>query len=124
MKKMRPVNLSLPSISFPVTAIVSILHRLSGILLFICIPLLLWVLKISLRDADGFATVAHFFFLSWVKAVFWFVLVALFGHTVAGIRHLFMDLGWGETLKAGRFSAWLIIGASIIFALLLGIWIW
>src|SRR5581483_3124942 len=104
---MRPVNLSLPSISFPVTAIVSILHRLSRILLFLGIPFLLWILNKSLRKPEGFDTVAHFFFIPWIKAIFWLFLVALFGHTLAGIRHLFMDLGWGETIRAGRFTAWL-----------------
>lgn len=124
VKKIRPVNLSLPSISFPVTAIISILHRLSGILLFLCIPLLLWVLNKSLSGPVGYDDIVNFFFLPWVKVVFWILMVALFGHTLAGIRHLFMDVGFGETLRGGRATAWLTIGISVIFALLLGVWLW
>lgn len=124
MIKKRPVNLYLPSISFPVPAIISILHRLSGILLFLCIPLFLWAFRLSLSSAEGFAQLGEFFSSLGVKCIAWVIAVAFFGHTAAGIRHLVMDVGVGETLKAGRFSAWLVAGLTVLFALGAGYWLW
>ena len=124
MKKIRPVNLSILSIRFPIMAIVSILHRLSGVFLFLCIPVLLWLLHTSLAAEAGFNQVVHIFSVGWVKGLIWFVLVGLFGHTIAGIRHLFMDIGVGETLLAGRISAWLVIVVSVLFAFAAGIFLW
>ena len=124
MIKKRPVNLSLPSISFPVTAIISILHRLSGILLFISLPFLLWGLNVSLTSPEGFDQMAHLLSGVWARLAGWIVMVGLFGHTIAGIRHLLMDIGIGETRAGGRLAAWIVAGLTLLFALAAGIWLW
>lgn len=54
MKKQRPVNLALLTIRFPATAVASILHRASGVLVFLLIPFLLWALDRSLASPEGF----------------------------------------------------------------------
>ena len=54
MNKKRPVNLDLGSMKYPVTALTSILHRLSGILLFLCLFVMLYALGKSLSSEEGF----------------------------------------------------------------------
>jgi succinate dehydrogenase / fumarate reductase cytochrome b subunit len=125
LSKQKPVNLDLTSIRFPITAIVSILHRISGLLVFLAIPVLLWLLQQSLASADQFNQLRNYFNQSLlVRAVTWFILSAFIYHLIAGIRHLLMDLGWGETLRGGRAGAIIVILSSIILALLVGVWLW
>lgn len=124
MAKQRPVNLNLFTIKFPIPAIVSILHRISGFILFLCIPFLLWLLQISLSSINHFDELQAFLGQPLVTILVWGVLAALFFHLVAGIRHLLMDLGFGESLKAGRFSAWAVVILSIALTLIAGVWLW
>jgi len=123
-KKVRPVNLNLLTIRFPITAIVSILHRLSGVLLFMGVPLLIWALDFSLSSPDNFAQLQMFLIHPVFKIILWVFLSALFYHLFAGIRHLVMDLGIGESLIAGKITASLVILISIVFTIILGIYLW
>ncbi len=120
----RPVNLNLLTFAFPVPAIVSILHRISGVILFLLIPALLALLACSLSSADGFNQVLSFFAHPLIKFFIWASLLALFYHLIAGVRHLLMDFHWGDSLKGGRLGAWLTLFITFIVALLLGIWLW
>lgn len=123
MTNKRPVNLNLFTIAFPLPAIVSILHRISGVILFLLIPLLLVLLTRSL-DAHGFHQIGVFFAHPVVKFCVWGLLLALFYHLIAGIRHLLMDCHCGDSLQGGRLGAKLVLLATFIVAILLGIWLW
>jgi len=120
----RPKNLNLFTIRMPIPAIVSILHRLSGILLFLLIPIAIWGLNLSLKSAQDFDNVHQFLTTPMMKFAIWFCLAGFLYHLVAGIRHLLMDINIGIELKTGRLSAilTLIIAASLI--ILTGIWLW
>lgn len=118
----RPKNLNLFTIHFPIPAIVSILHRISGFFLFLIIPLVLWGLMLSLTF-DGFETLQQWFATWYVKVVIWGVFLALLFHFIAGIRHLLMDIGIGSSLTSGRRSAWLTIIFFVLFAVYLGVWL-
>ena len=107
----RPVNLDLRTIKLPVTALTSIAHRISGIILFISIAGLLWMLDVSLSSESGFEQVQS-------------VLQNLLYHLVAGIRHLVMDAGVGEGLESGKRGSQIVIVVSVILIVLLGVWIW
>lgn len=120
----RPVNLDLTTIKFPVTAIASITHRISGVALFLALPLLLWMLDRSLASPQGFADMQNLFSSALVKLVIWGILAALIFHLVAGIRHLFMDVGIGETLEGGRRGAFTVFAVSIVLIVLAGVWVW
>lgn len=122
--RQRPKNLNLLTIRFPLPAIVSILHRISGVVLFLMIPFLLWGLKLSLASAQDFDDVRQFMAYPLCKLIIWLLLSAFIYHFIAGIRHLLMDVGIGETLKGGRFSAKLTLLISAICILLLGRWLW
>lgn len=124
MNKQRPINLDLFTIKFPITAIVSILHRASGVFLFLLIPFLLWMLGASLSSPEGFNTISNLLNHFLIKLFILLVLGALYYHLVAGIRHLIMDTGRGEQLQQAQFSARLTIAIAIILTLVTGIWLW
>ena len=124
MKKQRPKILNLFTIRFPIPAIASILHRISGFILFLAIPFILWGLHLSLDSQQGFDDLHQAFMTPWVKFVIWALLSAFIYHFIAGIRHLLMDMGIGEELKSGKLSAIFTIVIAAILIILTGIWLW
>lgn len=124
MNTKRPVNLDLTTIKFPPMAIASILHRISGLVLFLLMPLMLYFLDLSLRNANTFAKLQGFMRHPSVKFVLWGFLAALIYHLLAGIRHVLMDMGCGESLTAGARTAKVVIVVSVLLTIVLGIWIW
>lgn len=124
MNKKRPVNLDISTIKLPITAYVSILHRVSGVFLFAGVAVLLWILDASLDSQDGFNSIRDLATNPVFQGVLWVVLAALSYHTVAGIRHLIMDMGVGESLKGGKTGAAIVLVIAIILIALAGVWIW
>ena len=124
MSKERPVHLDLLKIKFPSTAIISILHRISGVLLFLLLPCILLAFRYSLISADGFATVQLVLHNAVAKVVLWVLLISIVHHFFAGIRHLFMDLGFGESMFMAKMTSWLVFIIDIILFILIGVWLW
>jgi succinate dehydrogenase / fumarate reductase, cytochrome b subunit len=120
----RPVNLNLLTLRFPITAIASILHRVSGFILFLLIPLFLGLLSVSLKSPEGFFIVHGCLTHLLTKLIILAFLLALFYHALAGIRHLVMDAGVGENLTQARFSAGLVMGLAVGLTALMGIYLW
>lgn len=117
------MNFNLLTITYPFTAIISFLHRLSGLIIFFFTPFLLWALAISLQSAAGFKHLRYLCNISYFKCIAWFFLVSFFYHLIAGIRHMLMDIGFGESLAGGRRSGKIALSITIAFAIGLGIWI-
>ena len=124
MNDKRPVNLDLTQFSFPLPALTSIVHRATGIILFVGIAILMYTLQLSLSSELGFESVKECLDGFFTKFIIWGILSALLYHLVAGIKHLLMDLGIGETLEGGVFGAKVTIVVSVILILLAGVWIW
>lgn len=122
--KQRPVNLNFLTIHFPVTAWVSIAHRLSGLVVFLMIPGLLWLLQESLAAEARFNAMAEFFKHPVAIAVLWLFLAALLYHWIAGLRHLLMDLHVGESKIGGRRGAWCVIALFFILIVFMGYKLW
>jgi len=124
VKKQRPVNLDLQTIQFPVTAIASILHRVSGVITFVAVGILLWLLGTSLSSPEGFAHAAAIMDSFFVKFIFWGILTALAYHVCGGIRHLLMDFGViEESLAVGKLSAYIAIGITVVLSVLAGVFV-
>ncbi|MGP8306600.1 succinate dehydrogenase cytochrome b556 subunit [Vibrio sp. YIC-376] len=123
-RKSRPVNLDLQTIHFPITAIASILHRVSGVITFVAVGILLWLLSISLSSPMGFMEAADIVDGFFVKFILWGILTALAYHVAGGVRHLLMDLGHFEELDSGAMSAKVAFGATAVLSLLAGIMVW
>ncbi|WP_068545505.1 succinate dehydrogenase, cytochrome b556 subunit [Thalassotalea crassostreae] len=124
MNKNRPVNLGLSTIKFPPAALASILHRVSGVMMFFAIGILIWALSVSLSSAEGFASVKECLNGAFFKFIMWGILTALAYHFVGGIRHLIMDLGHLEEKGSGQTSAKFVIALWLIISVLAGVWLW
>jgi len=124
VKSQRPVNLDLRTIKLPITAITSILHRISGIILFIGLVFMLYALSKSLGSEEGFADMKSTLTSPLAKFIAWGLLSALLYHLVAGVRHLIMDSGVGETLEGGKLGSKIVIAISVVLIVLAGVWIW
>ncbi|RJT19465.1 succinate dehydrogenase cytochrome b556 subunit [Buttiauxella izardii] len=124
-KKQRPVNLDLTTMRFPVTAIASILHRVSGVITFVAVGILLWLLGQSLSSPEGFLVAHSIMSGFFVKFIMWGILTALAYHVVVGIRHIMMDTGLlEETFIAGKRSAMISFVITVVLSILAGVLVW
>jgi succinate dehydrogenase / fumarate reductase cytochrome b subunit len=123
-RNLRPVNLDLQTIHFPITAIASILHRVSGVITFVAIGILLWLLSVSLSSPEGFQYASELVGGFFVKFILWGILTALSYHIVGGIRHLIMDLGYFEELESGIQTARISFAVTVVLSLLAGVMVW
>lgn len=124
MKDTRPKNLNLFAIKWPLAAITSILHRISGVFIFFGVALLLYLLQLSLESAAGFDLVLELLASPVVKLITWAVVSGLLYHLIAGIKHLIMDFGIGETKLGSLRGAQLTLLFAAIAIAVSGVWIW
>lgn len=123
--KPRPVYLDLFAIRQPMPAIVSILHRISGALMFVAgIPLLLWFVQRSLASPDGFAAAIAPFASPFGKLVVLVLAWCYLYHLLAGLRHLALDLHVGIRLVPARATAAVVLVLSILLALIVAVRLW
>ena len=122
----RPVNLSLLGLfaAMPVTAVASILHRISGIVLFVGALYLCYLLDVALGDQGGFARAAAVLATPAGKLALWAILAALGYHLLAGVKHLLLDLHVGETLAGARLASWVSIVLAVLAAGVAAFWLW
>ena len=92
--------------------------------MFAGIAILLFLFDRSLTDADGFAAVQALGANPLFKFVIWALLSALAYHMVAGVKHLVLDMGFGETREGGPLGAKLVIAVSVVLVAMLGVWVW
>ena len=116
--------MDLTSLKFPITAIVSILHRLSGIAIFLLMPLALYALSMSLHSHATYDDLESMMALRLMKLGLWVFLSSLAYHAIAGIRHVILDMGFGEEALQAKRSAIIVLLTAIIAIILLGVWIW
>ena len=124
MRKERPKNLDLTTVKMPVTATASILHRVSGIIVFIALAIFLTLLNCSLSSAEDFQRVQGYFDLFIVEFVFWGSLTGLAYHAVFGIRHMIQDLGHWEEMGSSSLSAKVGFVITAALSVLAGILVW
>lgn len=125
MQKKRPVNrpknLNLFTIKLPINALVSILHRASGIGLFLLLPVMLLALQQSLVSAVSYQSLSQLLSHSLVKLFLIACSWALLHHFYAGIRHLLQDVHWMTTLQKSRFTGRVVL-VLVGFSVLLFAW--
>ena len=114
----RPKFLQLHKIHFPVAAVVSILHRISGVLLSVSIPISVYLFGLSIRDESGFTQVIELITSVPGKFAGAVLLWALAHHFLAGIRFLLLDVDIGITKTAAARSAWLVHAGAASIAVL------
>ncbi|HKO87099.1 MAG TPA: succinate dehydrogenase, cytochrome b556 subunit [Burkholderiales bacterium] len=121
LKKRRPIWYNLSLFNLPLPGIVSILHRISGAMLFLLIPAILYLLQISLRSPDSFASLMQVLRHPLAKLIFCGVIWAFVQHTLSGIRLLLLDVHLGSDLHTARASARVVVWLSPAISLLM-IW--
>jgi len=117
-KQKRPVFLNLWQIRFPITAIMSIMHRLSGVVLFLAIPLFIYALQQSLQSEAGFQAAIHYADSVIIKVGLLIFAWSLLHHLLAGVRYLLLDVDFGIERTQARFSAWSVIILTLILLLI------
>ena len=119
----RPVYIDLRKINLPVSALISITHRLSGIyVFFITLPLMLALIYFSTESEDSFNELS--LFLKNYKFILGLIVLSfciLWFHILSGVRHLIMDAHIGESLLASKYSAiftislWIVTTCSVFW---------
>lgn len=120
----RPKFLALHQIRQPLPAIVSILHRISGAGLFLCLPLLLWLFDRSLGSPEAYETFLSVVGHPLVKLVLFGLLWAYLHHFCAGIRFLLLDVHVGGELPAARKSSVVVLVVSLVLTVAIGVAAW
>lgn len=106
-------------IHFPVTAIVSILHRVTGALLFLTLPFLIYGFNLSVSDRQSYQELTTWMDLWYLKLVVLAWLWALLHHMLAGVRHLLMDLHLGLSRSRARTSAYVAVAGGVIMLIVM-----
>ena len=118
-QKPRPVFLNLIQIRLPISGLVSILHRLSGLLLFLSIPVILYLLQLVLAGEAGYQQVVGLLSNPVLILICFILLWTLSHHLLAGIRFLLLDVHLGVDAPVSRYTAWLVTLLAPLLALLL-----
>ena len=124
VKKRRPLWFNLSPLNLPVPGLVSIFHRISGIVLFLGLIEFLLLLDMSLASESGYAQVGEWMRAPIVKLLVIASIWALLHHMCAGIRHLFLDVDVGVSLHAARRSAFAVFVVSLALAASIAVRIW
>jgi succinate dehydrogenase / fumarate reductase cytochrome b subunit len=111
----------------PLAGFVSILHRVSGIIMFVLMPFVIWMFDTSLSSEISYQEFTSVFvagfwiFPAWiVKLVVLALIWSLLHHLFAGVRHLWMDLTHSVSKEQGRISAVIALGGSLVLTLVFG----
>jgi len=124
MNKIRPKHLALHKIKLPLPGIVSILHRASGALLFIALPLLLFVLDQSLRSIETYTNLAEMLAHPILKLALLGMMWAFLHHFCAGLRYLAIDLHLLSNISAARSSSKWVMAVSLSLTIMFGVKLW
>ncbi len=117
----------LPSYRLPAAGWVSIMHRISGLLMFLLMPLIIWIFDTSISSEISFARFSAAFNAGLGFMPGWFMkLVALaliwayLHHFIAGVRHLYMDVQHAVSKEFGKSSAIVTLVLSLGLTAVLG----
>ena len=120
----RPKYLNLFQIRLPLPGVMSIMHRVSGAVLFLALPVLLCWLQQSLTSPDTFAALRATFSQGFVKLVLIGLAWGYLHHLCAGIRHIMLDMDYGTGLATARLTSMLVFAVSIALSVVAGALLW
>ncbi|MDC1509980.1 succinate dehydrogenase, cytochrome b556 subunit [Oceanospirillaceae bacterium] len=125
MSDKRPVNLDLGTFNHPLVSVISICHRISGVVLFVGLVFLFNIFDSSLSSASEFASAQALLQDNYfAKFVTWGLLSSLGFHFSAGMKHLVMDFGHGEEIDSANRAAKFVIALTALLSVLAGVWVW
>ncbi len=118
MNKKQPVYLNLFKIKLPLPGIVSLLHRVTGVILFLAIPFSIYLLQLSMHDEADFQRAVNLLNHPLILLFEVMIFAALIYHFFAGIRFLLMDIDIGEDKRPAEISSWMVLGATTFSTLI------
>lgn len=124
MNKKRPKHLALHLIKLPLPGFVSILHRVSGLFLFLALPVLLLMLQFSLNSIETYTQLQSALVHPFVKLLLLGLLWAFLHHFCAGLRYLAIDLHHVRSLAQARNSSKVVMAVSLMLTVMLGVKLW
>jgi succinate dehydrogenase / fumarate reductase cytochrome b subunit len=117
--KPRPVFLNLFKIRLPIAGIMSIINRVTGVVMVLAIPVFIYLLDLSLSGPEGFTAAKGLFTSAFVKLILFLFLWGLMHHFLAGIRYLLIDIDIGVEKPLFRQTAWAVTLVAPVLALIL-----
>ncbi len=120
----RPQYLNLFQIRLPLPGVMSIMHRVSGAVLFLALPLLLWWLQQSLSSPDTFTSLRTTFSYGFTKLILIGLLWGYLHHVCAGVQHVMLDLDYGTGLATARLTSLLVFAVSMTLTVAAGALLW
>lgn len=124
MNKIRPKHLALHKIKLPLPGVVSILHRISGAVLFVALPLLLFILDQSLRSIETYTNLTEVLSHPILKLTLLGLMWAFLHHFCAGLRYLAIDLHLLSHISVARSSSKWVMLMSLSLTTVLGVKLW
>jgi len=115
----RPIYLNLLKIRLPLTGMVSLAHRGTGVLLFLSIPFAVYLLDLSVSSQEGYQHVRQILNQPFMLMVQLVLLWSFAHHFFAGIRFLLIDADIGVEKTQSRIGAWLVVIAEVITLLII-----
>ena len=121
----RPVDLQMLKFSWPVTAIASITHRISAVIIWVGLGILLATLYCASRSQADFAAVAELIETNFfAQFVLWGLLSAFGYYSMGTIKHLIQDMGFCEEFDGGKMISWVAISSGLLLSVLAGGYVW
>ncbi|WP_063369617.1 succinate dehydrogenase, cytochrome b556 subunit [Pseudoalteromonas luteoviolacea] len=125
MRKERPTNLAIQTMALPITAYASILHRVSGVIVWAALVVLLPLLIFAIQSQDNFNTLSVLFTENFlVQFIVWGLLTALGYYCLGTVKHIIQEFGYFEELASGCMISRVAIGLGIVLSVGIGVWIW
>ncbi|TNF33072.1 MAG: succinate dehydrogenase, cytochrome b556 subunit [Gammaproteobacteria bacterium] len=115
----RPFYLNLIKIRLPIQGVVSIIHRVTGVLMFLAIPFFVYLLDLSLQGEAGFTRASEILSLTIIRLGMLLLLWSLLHHFYAGIRYLLIDFDIAVDKQGSRKTAWTVLVLEIITLVIL-----
>ena len=119
LPKRRPVHLNLVKIRLPVGGIMSIIHRITGVLMFLAVPVMVYLLDSSLTSEQGYHDAVVALGSPFGRLLLFGLMWSLMHHLLAGIRYLLIDIDLGVEKVPARQSATIVLVAGPVLGLLL-----
>ena len=124
MKSDRPVNLNIFTIAFPLAALASITHRITGGALFVGLAFGFYALQLALSSPEGFVEAAALSDSVLGRIIFIGLIFSLSYHILAGIKHLLLDFHIGDSLAAAQMGSIVVIVLAVIDTIVFGVLLW
>lgn len=123
--KSRPVDIQLLKFGWPVTAIASILHRITAVIIWVGLGIGIATICYAAQSPEAFDAVAdtinnHFL----AQFVVWGLLTAYGYYCMGTIKHLIQDMGYFEEFEGGKFISWTALALGILLSILAGVYVW